>query len=446
LAIGVNRRLRRQTVQNAYLAEYDSLTGLPNRRAFVEAVQRSAAGPGPRMAAVAICDLDRFKAVNDALGHERGDELIQRIAERLTSLLRPGDLVARLGGDEFGILLSRVVSETDAEAILKRLRTAIAAPISVTDLPLTVEASIGYVLLPDDGEQAQTLLQRADIAMYVAKGSQGGVVRYDPGQDHVDADQLAVVAELQQALGSGTLRLDFQPKLELRDGAVEAVEALIRWHHPRHGELAPDAFLPVAEQTGLIDALTDWVIDTALDHARRWAEAGQPLAVAVNISARNLSHPHFAERVLSSVVISGVPVDRLVLEITETALLTDVERATGTLAALRAAGVGISIDDFGQGQTSLGLLARLPISELKLDRAFVTTMCADEANRAIVRSLIDLAHSLGLRVVGEGVEGEATIVALRTAGCDAAQGYAIARPLHADQVLSWCATRSESLV
>jgi diguanylate cyclase (GGDEF)-like protein len=439
LSLFTTRRLKRLADSNAHLAEHDQLTGLPNRRLFHRRIAELTEGASRRMGAVAVIDLDRFKEVNDSLGHQNGDALLAQLGTRLAAAIRPGDTVARLGGDEFGVILARVATEAEALAALSRLRAVVEEPIQITGLPLSAEASIGFALTPDDGEDAETLLQRADIAMYVAKAGHTGVVRYDPSQNHYDSDRLAVVGELRRALAEDELVLHYQPKTRLADGTVTAVEALIRWHHPRHGLLFPDAFLPLAEQTGLIDPLTDWVIATALTQIREWGPSAEMLSVSVNISARNLSNPTFADRVLAALETSGLPYHRLLLEITETALFTDVDRATAVLERLSRAGVPISLDDFGQGQTSLGFLSRLPLHELKIDRTLVTDMLSDASHSAIVRSVIELAHNLGFVVVAEGVEDEPTMRALFTMGCDAAQGYVLARPMPAGRLLGWMA-------
>jgi len=278
--------------------------------------------------------------------------------------------------------------------------------------------------------------------MYVAKAGHSGVVRYDAEQDQYDSERLAVVGELRRALVDGELVLHYQPKLDLADGTVADVEALIRWEHPSAGLLYPDRFLPLAEQTGLIDPLTDWVIASALRQLVAWDDAGvAELSMAVNVSARNLSHALFAERVLGALATSGVAARRLVLEITETALFTDVERARTVLRRLSDAGITISLDDFGQGQTSLGYLSRLPLHELKIDRAFVTDLVRDDAHAAIVRSVVELAHNLGFVVVAEGVEDDETLGVLRAMGCDAAQGYGLSRPMPPERMAGWLAGR-----
>ncbi len=441
LSIITNGRLRHQAARNAHLAEYDALTGLPNRRLFhrrvAEMIDRSQGHAG----AIAIIDLDRFKIVNDSLGHENGDALLAHLGARLAEAIRPGDTVARLGGDEFGVVLPRIVTEIDAVAILDRLLVSIAEPVEIRGLPLSAEASIGYALIPDDGLDSETLIQRADIAMYVAKSSHAGVTRYRVEHDDYDADRLAVVSELRRALSNNELLLYYQPQLHLPDDSVTGVEALIRWNHPTRGMLQPQDFLPLAEQTGLINPLTDWVMGQALRQIQEWGSAGERISVAVNVSARNLTQTLFANSVLTALDESNVPSSRLILEITETALFTDIGRAQRTLTSLVDAGVRISIDDFGQGQTSLGLLSHLPIHELKVDRAFVADMMTNEAHGAIVRSVVDLAHNLGFLIIAEGVENNETLEALSKMGCDFAQGFGIAPALPGSDLLDWLIQR-----
>ena len=436
LSFLITRRLRRQSLDNAYLAEHDQLTGLVNRRVFEQRLAEIGAGRGDPHAAVAVLDLDRFKDINDTIGHHGGDVVIGAMARRLSAGVGPHDLVARLGGDEFGVVLAGVREESDATAALHRLRDLVSAPLQVAGVPLATEVSIGYVLAPQDGARAE-LLQRADIAMYTAKTGHVGVVRYDRADDHYDSDRLALVGELRGALDRDELVLHYQPTLRLVDDAVVAVEALIRWNHPRHGLLYPNAFIPAAEQTGLIDPLTDWVVAAALSQLRAWDAAGVDLEVAVNVSARNLTSPGFAGRVLAAVAASGFGNHRLVLEVTETAMVTDIGRSTCALHQLDAAGIHIALDDFGQGQTSLAHLAGLPLTTLKIDRSFVTDMTSNRPHAAIVRSVIELAHNLGMKVVAEGVEDEVALQALRDLRCDIAQGYLLARPMTAERMVDW---------
>jgi diguanylate cyclase (GGDEF)-like protein len=424
----------------AYLGDHDPLTTLPNRSLFqrraAEAVEAARRDGGS--AAIVVADLDRFKEVNDTLGHQNGDALLRELGARLLAHVRPGDTVARLGGDEFGLVLPSA-GEDEVRALLDRLRPVLEGEVLVGTLPLSAETSFGYAMAPADGTDVDTLLRRADVAMYLAKGSRTGHARYDSLRDHYDAGKLALVAELRHAIESGELILHYQPKAELRTGRVCAVEALVRWQHPERGLVPPDAFLPVAEQTGLIEPLTCWVLDTALDQVRAWGSRFDGLTMAVNVSARNLSRPDFADTVLAALDRAGVAPERLVVEITETALLTDPEVAGDVLAQVAAAGVRVSLDDFGRGQTSLGYLSTLPLHELKIDRSFVADLPDNAGHAAIVRSVVELGHNLGLQVVAEGVETDGIVTALASTGCDIAQGYLLARPMPPDQLPQWLA-------
>jgi diguanylate cyclase (GGDEF)-like protein len=421
-----------------HLAEHDALTGLPNRTLFQRraAAAIDAARREGGIAAVVLVDVDRFKEVNDTLGHHNGDALLRELGSRLAGGVRSGDTVARLGGDEFGLVLPGI-SGDEIQPLLDRLRAVLEAEATVGTLPLSPEASFGYALAPADRTDVDTLLRRADMAMYLAKGTRSGTARYDRERDHYDAAQLALVSELRRAIETDELVLYYQPKAELRTGRVCAVEALIRWQHPARGMVAPDAFLPVAEQTGLIDALTGWVLAAALTQIVAWGPVFEGLSMSVNVSARNLARLDFADTVLTALATAGVPASCLVVEITETALMTDPEVAGDVLARLSVAGVRISVDDFGQGQTSLGYLSTLPLHELKIDKSFVSDLPHNPGHAAIVRSVVDLGHNLGLQVVAEGVETQETVALLTATGCDVAQGYLLARPMPAADLEPW---------
>ncbi len=440
LSVSLSRRLRQQVTRNRFLAEHDLLTELPNRALFHRCAKEAVADAVRRQTntALAIMALDRFKEINDALGHHNGDELLTKLARRLAAFTRPQDAVARLGGDEFGVILSDV---DDPEEVLRRLRDVIEKEVQVGGLPLSTESSIGYVLLPDDGTDVDELLQRADVALYVAKAQHAGVVRYDASQDHYNAANLGLIADLRRAIDNDELILHYQPKMTLSDGTVEAVEALVRWEHPAHGLLAPIRFVPLAEQTDLIDKVTQWVLHRALSDMTGSDSELSAIAVSVNVSARNICSGEFATQVIDALRAHGVPARRLAVELTEPALLTAPGRAASVLAELSAHGVRISIDDFGIGQTSLSFLSSLPVHELKIDQAFVTDMIAVPAHGAIVRSIVDLGHNLGFHVVAEGVETEAVLDELRRSGCDVAQGYLFSRPLPLAQLQTWLAGR-----
>jgi diguanylate cyclase len=442
ISFSVGRRLRRQVKLNAYMAEHDALTDLPNRTLFHRrvAAELKRGRRRDRPTTIAIIDLDRFKEINDTLGHHNGDRLLAALSTRMAAHLRGLDALARLGGDEFGILLADV---GEPEEILLRLRDVIEHEISIAGLPISVEASIGYVVAPEHGIDVDELLQLADVAMYVAKAQHLGVVRYDPSQNHYDAANLTLMSELRHAIESNQLVLHYQPKVGIDSGGIEAVEALVRWNHPSLGLLYPDRFIPQVEQTDLIDRLTEWVVRRALEDLTHFGPDADSMTVAVNVSARNLGRAGFAGKIVATLDEVGVSADRLYIEVTETALMTDPNRATTVLAELNAAGVRVSIDDFGTGQTSLGYLSTLPIGELKIDRSFIADMIDEPGHAAIVHSIAELGHSLGFRVVGEGIESREVLDALAASGCDVAQGYYFARPMPAADLVRWLAAQHE---
>jgi diguanylate cyclase (GGDEF)-like protein len=432
----VGRRLRKQVKLTQYVGEHDVLTDLPNRSLFQTQVEEELqrARRGGQSTAVAVIDLDRFKEINDTLGPRNGDVLLAQLSSVMRSHLRDASVVARLGGDEFGFAFS---GEADLELSLVQLRDAIAAEILIRGIPLSIESSIGYAMSPDDGETLDELLPLAEIAMYAAKEHHLGVARYDAGQNHFVAADLALMADLRLAIDNDELTLHYQPQISISTGKVEALEALVRWQHPNEGLIFPDRFIGLAEKTDLIDRLTDWVIQRALADAVSFRSHASDLRIAVNISARNLSKAGFSSKVVRALAKSGLRPERLILEVTESALMTDPLRAMQALEELGAAGVSLSIDDFGVGQTSLSYLSSLPISELKIDRSFVTDMRSDESHSAIVQAIIDLGHNLGFRVVGEGIEDAPVLDALNLAGCDVAQGYLFARPMTIEDLDEW---------
>ncbi len=439
ISASVTRRLRREVETNTYLAHHDVLTGLPNRVLFhkrATAALERGRSTGSQVV-IALLDLDRFKDVNDSLGHHNGDILLAELGRRLAGQVRGKDLVARLGGDEFGVILTDIDDAAHAMGILQRMRRSLEDEVQLRGLPLSVEASIGFSLSPADGQTVEQLMQRADVAMYVAKKDHAGTLHYAAADDQYDATKLALVAELRRAIDSDELILHYQPKVDAGTNRVCAAEALIRWNHPTRGLLFPDEFVPIAEQTGLIEPLTRWVIGEALAQIARWGDLADDLVVAVNVSARDLVRADFAASVLTMLHASGVAPRRLVLEITETALMTDPERAAETVRCLSIAGVQVSLDDFGRGQTSLGYLSTLALHELKIDKGFVLGMHSSAADAAIVVSMIELGHNLGLVVVAEGVETEEASSHLTGLGCDILQGYVFARPIPPEDFLAW---------
>ena len=439
IAAGASRALRRQSDHNAHQARHDSLTGLPNRHAFYEAVEEAvaaAAGDGPN-AAVLIIDLDRFKEVNDTLGHHAGDALLRQAAERLRAALRGSDLLARLGGDEFAVLVPSVESAEQATQVAERVRAALEATFDVHDISVHVGASVGIALAPDHGRSAEDLLQRADVAMYQAKEVSSSHEVYEPSADPYCASKLSLVAELRDALDQRQLEIHYQPKASLASGDVDGVEALVRWNHPERGLIPPNDFIPLAEHTGLIDRLTVYVMDEALRQCAEWGDLGLDLAVAINLSARNIADSGLPETVADRLAAHGVDPSRLVLELTESTLMVDPKGSKEVLARLHEMGVGLAIDDFGTGYSSLSYLSELPVTELKIDRSFVMSMATSDGDAFIVRATIDLGRNLGLRVVAEGVETEAVWNRLAELGCDVGQGYYLSRPVPATELTRW---------
>ncbi|CAN5427174.1 EAL domain-containing protein [soil metagenome] len=432
-------RLRLQATENEHQALHDALTGLPNRTLFHERVRAAAASGGG--AAVMLMDLDRFKEVNDTLGHHTGDFLLQEVGRRLSAAVRRDATIARLGGDEFAILLPGVTELCDARSAAARLCAALDAPFTLRGLSLGVCASVGIAVCPQHGEDPELLLQHADVAMYAAKASHGGPEVYAAERDQYSPRRFALMAALPHAIAADELTLHYQPKVELRTGQVLGVEALVRWYHAEHGLIGPDEFIPIAEHTGLITPLTHFVLRRALDQCRAWREGGTAVGVAVNVSARSLLDAAFPDVVAELLETARCPAGALTLEITESSMMADPVRTMDVLVRLSAMGVGLSIDDFGTGYSSLSRLKRLPVDEIKIDRSFVQSMALDPDDAAIVQSTIDLGRNLRLRVVAEGVEDQATFERLRELGCDAAQGYWISRPLAAYQIEEWLRER-----
>ena len=417
-------------------ASHDPLTGLPNRALLYESVARALDGADRAQgsAALLLIDLDRFKEINDALGHAVGDRLLRAVAERFEAVLGPRDLLARLGGDEFAVLLREATVER-AEPTARALRDSLGVPFAVEGFSLEVDASLGIAVYPEHGADADTLLQRADMAMYVAKEQHAGVAVYGPGLDQNYLRRLTIKSELRAAIESGRLTLVYQPKVDTASGTIVGAEALLRWHHPHHGSIPPDEFTRVAEHSGLIRPLTQWVVEQALAQAAAWSAAGVPLQISVNLSVRNLLEPDLPQRLAQALARHAVAASRLTLEITESAIMNDIEQAIATMHRLRELGVSISVDDYGTGYSSLAYLMRLPASELKIDRSFVMHVLDDPATETIVRSTIDLAHSLGMKVVAEGVETADVCSLLARIGCDLVQGYHFGRPMEPTELL-----------
>jgi diguanylate cyclase (GGDEF)-like protein len=423
-------------------ALHDALTNLPNRRLFRDRVNQAVvnARRSRTPVAVMLLDLDRFKEVNDTLGHHIGDLLLQQVATRLQETLREGDTIARLGGDEYAVLLPEVTGPIAATAVAEKLVKALVAPFTIKAWTFDIDASIGIAVSPDHGETVDALMQRADVAMYVAKDARTGYELYSADRDRHSPRRLALLGDLRRAIDDNTLVLHYQPKADMRSGGVRGVEALLRWHHPEHGTIPPDEFIPLAEHTGLIRPLTLFVLDQALAQCRRWNDSGVAVGMAVNLSVRNLYDPSFADEVAGLLRKWQVPAEQLELEITESVIMADPMRAMAVLARLSDLGVGLSLDDFGVGYSSLAYLKRLPVTEIKIDKSFVMNISHDESDAMIVRSTIGLARSLGMRVVAEGVETQETWTRLVALGCDVAQGYFLCRPKPAEELTAWLAS------
>jgi diguanylate cyclase (GGDEF)-like protein len=419
-------------------ARTDDLTGIGNRRLLYEAIDagldRLTDGDGLHLL---LIDLDRFKEINDSLGHAAGDEVLVTVANRLASAAEPGDVLARIGGDEFAILLTGRSARFDAVETARRAAAAIAPPVLIAGLALQIRASIGIGSVPVDALDRTDLMRHADIAMYDAKVSRSGTARYDSARDDHSRERLLLVGELRDAFAHDPdqLVVHYQPKCTLTGETVGA-EALVRWQHPTHGLLFPDAFVPIAENNSLMPTLTRHVLHAALAECRRWRRQAPTTTVAVNLSVTSLLDQSLVADVMAAIAAAGVPADALVLEITETMIMLDPDRSQRTLEALRAYGVLLAVDDYGTGHCSLAYLRDLPVQELKLDRSFVRDIAIRPRDAAIVRSTIELAHSLGLVLVAEGVEDRAAAELLRAMGCDLAQGYYFGRPLPAAEALA----------
>ena len=431
-----SRRLR-------HLALHDALTGLPNRTLFHERVERAVKSIRPdRSVAVLLVDLDRFKEVNDTLGHDHGDELLKVVADRLSGALREGDTLARLGGDEFAVVLTDLPYRAAAAETAARLHDALRRPFGLRGIAVELDASVGVALSPEHGHDVTTLIQRADVAMYDAKRTQARVSTYSTERDPYSPARLSLLGELRRAIENDELVLHYQPKVSVEGDRVTGVEALVRWQHPQHGLLQPDQFVPLAERTGTIAHLTHWVLDAALRQCAAWRLEYPELTVAVNLAAANVLDVGLPAMVSEQLAEHGLPGHALECEVSEHTVMSDPQRVCEVLAALRALGVRLSLDDFGTGQASLAYLKKLPLDEVKIDRAFVTSMADDDGDAVIVRSTIDLAHNLGLDVVAEGVESESVLEALVDLRCSSVQGFYLSRPLPAAELEAWLSSRS----
>ncbi len=438
--VGELLKSKRRSEELQRIVSTDELTGLANRERFREVMEdriQAATHSGTRFV-VMLMDLDRFKEINDTLGHHYGDVLLRDLGPRLVEAIGPEGLVARLGGDEFGVLPP---AGSDDVAFIDHVATGltncVSDPFAVDEVALEVGASIGVARFPEDGGDSHALLRCADIAMYAAKEAQCDFKLYAADQDQHSVRRLSVLSDIRHALNTDEIVVHFQPIVDLNDLTVTGAEGLVRWQHPEHGLIPPGAFVQTVEQTGLIGPLTRHVLERSIAECASWRKAGRDLSVAVNLSVRNLLDrdlPREIERLLSSY---SLPPNALQLEITESMIMSDPERAMATVTRLSGLGVRMSVDDFGTGYSSLANLRRLPIDDLKIDRSFVSPMLRDESDLIIVRSTINLGHDLGLRIIAEGVEDGATLEQLAELGCDRAQGFHVSRPMPADKFETW---------
>jgi len=442
-AIYVNAEI---SLQREHQAHHDELTGLSNRKLLVRKTTDALAQASRSGSTVGflLLDLDRFKEVNDTLGHPAGDRLLRIVAHRLRHSVRPGDVVARLGGDEFAVLLPPVREASAAREVAARLRVAIAEPIRLEGMSIEIEASVGLALFPDDASGFELLLQRADVAMYLAKERRSGVERYVADSDRNSPARLALLGDLRRGMDRGELELQFQPKVYLGDQRVAGMEALVRWRHPLRGTVRPGEFIPLVEQSYLMRDLTRHVVDMALAQAALWWRDGLPVQVSLNVGARDLLDAGLADTVTRGLATTGLPPEAILLEINERVLTSEPSHAAAAAQSLAALGVELSLDDFGTGRSSLVWLRKLPVSEVKIDSSFVGRMLDSAEDEVVVGSIVDLVHALGIRSVAEGVESAEVATALRKMGCDAAQGWHFSRPLSPALATAWLAEHAQT--
>ncbi len=421
-----------------YLGGYDPLTHLPNRHRFNAELQGAVAMARQRTApfALLILGLDRFRDINHTLGPQSGDLLLTQVADRFDNMMAHCSARGRLGGDEFGAILP-TVNEEDINEICARVMRMLASPCWVDNVAVDVTGSIGLAFCPEHGDDANELLQKAIIALDIAKQVGRGHSIYRSASDPYSQQKNAYLGGLRNAIGRDDLALQYQPKIDLRTARTTGVEALVRWHHPQFGLIPPEQIIPVAERTGLIHDLSQWVLKSALDQCRIWRQMSLHIPVAVNLSPRNLRDPQLLEYISSLLTEQGLAPGSLELEITENVIMTDAENVVANLTGLSAKGIQVYIDDFGTGYSSLGHLKKLPVAGIKIDRSFVSHMHEDENDAAIVRSTIDLGHNLGLKVVAEGVESQEVWDQLRQMGCDAAQGYYMSQQKPPKELERW---------
>ncbi|GAA2363158.1 cyclic Di-GMP phosphodiesterase RmdB [Nonomuraea africana] len=430
------------SMRRDHQAMHDELTGLPNRKMLIVSTEEALAeARHDERVGLFLIDLDRFKEVNDTMGHPVGDRLLQMVAHRLTHSVRPGDVVARLGGDEFAVLLPSIRDSHAAREVAARLRAALTEPVRLEGMTFDMDGSVGIALFPDHAPDFELLLQRADVAMYLAKEGRTGVELYQPDKDRNSPERLGLLGDLRRAVDNRELRLHYQPKVELATGEVRGMEALLRWRHPVRGTIAPDDFIPLAEQSYLMRQLTEYVIDAVMEQAARWWHTGLQVQISVNISARDLLDSALPDQLEACLSRFRLPPEAIQLEVTERILMGDQAYTHEAIKALAALGVPLALDDFGTGYSSFIRLQRLAASEVKIDASFVQRLSSSEDDERIVRSIVDLVRSLGLRSVAEGVESEDVALRLTDMGCDMAQGWLFGRPMAPADATVWLRER-----
>jgi len=444
----VERELREAEVRRArteaekmvqHMAYFDTLTGLPNRNVIYDRLLKAirANSDSGKSIALLLVNLDHFKEINDTLGHDQGDEILRQVGRRIREVIFERDIVARPGSDEFLVLMRDLSNAEDIDVAIDKIISAMNPPFKIEDLPIRVEASIGIALYPDHGQTAEDLFRRTEIAMHVSKGSGIPSTVYNPALDKHSPQRLALMGELHHAIEHGELLVFYQPKISLKTGRTIGVEALVRWKHPQRGMIPPDQFILPAEQTGLIHPLTRWVLAEGMRQCKTFRRAGMDFTVSVNLSARNLLDPKLPDLVAGQLRSVGVAPDWMTFEITESAIMANPAHAMEVLIKLHEMGLRFSIDDFGTGYSSLANLQKLPVDEIKIDKSFVIKMAENQNDAVIVRSTIDLARNLGLKVIAEGVENQDIWDRLAALGCDEAQGYHMGRPMPAGDLTQW---------
>ena len=418
---------------------YDALTELPNRILLIDRLGQAinTASLERSKITILVLDINRFKDINDTLGHNTGDRVLKQIANRLRKIIPEANTVARLGGDKFGIILTKCGTQEDATKVVHKITEALHAPLKLEGVRLDIDASLGVTLYPEHGRDAHTLLERADVAMYQAKQKHREFIIYTTALDRCNTRRLTLMGELREAIVNNELVAYYQPKVDIKTGIIKELEALVRWKHKVHGLIPPDDFIPMAEQTGLIKLLTPWILHESLMQCAKWNNEGFELRIAVNLSTSDLLDVGFPETIIRALNAHNVSPEKLLLEITESAVMLDANRALEVLTSLSNLGVRLSVDDFGTGYSSLSYLSKLPVSELKIDKSFVMNMRNNSNDALIVQATIDLGHNLGLEVVAEGVETASILSLLQPLGCDAVQGYYFTKPLCAQEFNTW---------